>query len=194
MSQQLNTNYDLFSAMPVYPLPLYPAQTQEPLLEQLLRKKLEPKVEDWAAEGRKIAIEATEEGSNCYSQSEMNDLWSWAGMAANEEARKHTWGGNYTLEEEEIGVENVVTGLLRKLKADPDDSSEEEDDEEEAVQAVPDPDEMEVVGVHRKEGGDGVEFDIRWQSQYRPTEPNLNALPINDTFRFLMTGSMPSKS
>lgn len=164
-------------------------------MEQLLRKKLEPKVEDWAAEGRQIATEATEQGrNNGYTQSNLNELWNWAGMAANEDARKHTWGGNYTLAEKELGVENVVTGLRRKLKEDPDDSSEEEEDDQEAVETVPNPDEMEIVCVYGKDSGDGVDFDIRRESEYRPTEPNMDALPINDTFRFLMTGLAPSGS
>lgn len=43
------------------------------------------------------------------------ELWNWAGRAANELARQHEWGGDFTLAEREAGVENVVTGLRRKL-------------------------------------------------------------------------------
>ena len=43
------------------------------------------------------------------------ELWNWAGRAANELARQHEWGGDFTLAEREAGVENVVTGLTRKL-------------------------------------------------------------------------------
>ena len=173
--------------MVVYPLPDFPGQTQEGLLGQLLRKKLEPNVEDWVAEGRRTATDTSQQSvDGTLLQSELQDLWSWAGMAANEEARKHTWGGNYTLEEKEMGVENVVTGLRRKLKEDPDESSEEEEDEEAGA------DRMEIVRIHGKETGDGLELDLQRESGITSTDINVNALPINDTFRFLMTGTIPS--
>lgn len=53
-------------------------------------------------------------------------------MAANELARSHEWGGDFTVEEIEGGVENVVTGLRRKLGAEED---EDEDDEMGGVDA-----------------------------------------------------------
>ena len=177
--------------MVVYPLPEFPGQTQEDLLGQLLRKKLEPNVEDWVADGRQTASETTRQDNESTSQlSERQDLWSWAGMAANEEARKHTWGGDFTLEEREMGVENVVTGLRRKLKEDPDESSDEDEDDEAAANGA-DADEMDIVGVHRNESGDGLEFDIQPESEDVLSELNLTAMPINDTFRFLMTGTIP---
>lgn len=170
--------------MAVYPLPQFPGRTQENLLGQLLRKKLEPNVEDWVAEGRKIGTEAEAQGDRAgLGREKMLDLWTWAGMAANEQARKHTWGGNYTLEEKERGVENVVTGLRRRLKEDPDDSSEDEEDEEDdedddADGDDPNGDKMEIDSMNRNYG---KTIDV----------PVLNPLPINDVFRFMMTGSAP---
>ena len=178
--------------MMVYPLAEFPGQSQETLLGQLLRKKLEPNVEDWVAEGRKIGMGAADQRNpNTMKASETHDLWEWAGMSANEDARKHTWGGNYTLEEREMGVQNVVTGLRRKLKDDSD--NESNSDDEDAMEEAPDGDEMEVVGVRRKDSGDGVEFDIRRGSEHKPTGIHLPALPINDVFRFMMTGKIPPR-
>ena len=94
------------------------------MLNQLLRKKLEPHVEDWVEEGRKSGEELPDpEG--------VTELWEWAGMAANEQARKHEWGGEFTIEEREWGVENVVTGLKRGFEEgeSSDDDEEEEDGE-----------------------------------------------------------------
>jgi len=49
-------------------------------------------------------------------------------MAANEEARKHEWDeAEYTLEERELGVENVVTGLRKGFYEE---SSSDEEEEE----------------------------------------------------------------
>ncbi|KAL9116719.1 MAG: hypothetical protein Q9187_006754 [Circinaria calcarea] len=180
VSQHLSTHHDLFASMAVYPLPQFPGRTQENLLGQLLRKKLEPNVEDWVVEGRKIGMEAeAQDQKTGLSREETLDLWSWAGMAANEQARKHTWGGNYTLEEKERGVENVVTGLRRRLKEDPDDSSEEEDDEDDEVDGDdPNGDRMEIDGMNRK-------------SEKHTDISAINPLPIQDVFRFMMTGSAP---
>jgi mediator of RNA polymerase II transcription subunit 8 len=99
------------------------------VLLQLLRKKLEPGVEDWVDEGRAIGGEVLGYGGGDGDgdagveerKGEIEELWQWAGMAANQEARRHEWGGEFTVEEREEGVEGVVTGL----------KEEEEDEEEE---------------------------------------------------------------
>lgn len=193
VSHHLNTHYDLFASMAVYPLPQFPGRTQENLLGQLLRKKLEPNVEDWVEKGRAVATEAAENGqSRGLKMQEMLDLWSWAGMAANEQARKHTWSGNYTLEEKERGIENVVTGLRRQLKENPDDSSDDEDDEKAMDdQAAPDGDEMEIVGARRKSGAAGLEFELRKNSEHKAPEALSKTLPLDDVLRFMMTGAEP---
>lgn len=71
------------------------------------------------------------------------ELWNWAGRAANELARQHEWGGDFTLAEREAGVENVVTGLIRKLiETDSEDGSSESDENDVK---------MEGGGVRRKD-------------------------------------------
>lgn len=47
-------------------------------------------------------------------------------MAANELARGHDWGGDFTQEEFDGGLENVVTGLKRQLEWEDEDEDEEE--------------------------------------------------------------------
>lgn len=136
MSTHLSTHSPLLASLAVFPLPNYPGKTQEPLLGQLLRKKLEPGVEDWVAKGKEIADQGARDEDRRH---EMLELWSWAGMAANELARGHEWGGEFTAEEVEFGVENVVTGLRRKLGAD-----EDEDDA------------MEIEGAKGKEPSEEV--------------------------------------
>ena len=178
--------------MAVYPLPEFPGRTQENLLGQLLRKKLEPDVEDWVAEGLRTANNALGTGSSTgLKEQDMQDLWGWAGMAANEQARKHIWGGNYTIEEKEMGIENVVTGLRRKLKANPEDSSDDDENEEsdEAMKDDSDDEGLDIVGVHRTDTGDGVEIDLRQHKIYETS----TALPMNDIFRFMMTGKEPQR-
>lgn len=107
-------------------------------------------------------------------------------MEANQEARRRNWGGNFTLEEREMGVQNVVTGLARVLEDEGSESEDEEEGEE---------DEMEIVGVRRQSAGAGFEFDIAPASaaqhqQQKFVEP---AVPLEDILRFMTTGAEPGK-
>ncbi|KZZ89843.1 RNA polymerase II mediator complex component Med8 [Ascosphaera apis ARSEF 7405] len=57
---------------------------------------------------------------------DLKKLWRFAPIEANRLARQRNWGGDYTLEEQAMGIENVVTGLKHKYYED-DDSDEDED-------------------------------------------------------------------
>lgn len=162
----MKSHAPLLDAMVVYPLPSYPGRDQEPLLQQLVRKKLDPGVEDWVEQGRVAGedVATTNEGRGAQ---DVTSLWEWAGMAANEQARKHDWGGEYTLEEiEEIegGTENVVTGL----KGDDDDESEENDQDDR------------MTGI---KGGD----------RKGPEETDGPMLPIGEMLRYLVKGEEPKR-
>ncbi|OXN07429.1 hypothetical protein CDV58_03553 [Aspergillus fumigatus] len=179
ISEHLADNKDLLSALVAYPGPSYPGRTQAPTLEQLLRTKLDPRVEDWVSRGRRAGASALED-RGALSESALAELWDWAPVEANQEARRRNWGGNFTLEEREMGIQNVVTGLRRQL--------EDEDEEEE----------MEVVGVRRRSGaGAGLEFDIaapapgsRQQQQQKAAGP---AVPLEDILRYMTTGIPPTQ-
>lgn len=125
--EHLSKNSNVLNSAVVYPSTNYPGRTQESLLGQLLRKKYEPQVEDWVDEGRAVQ-RASKDGKT----EDVEDLWGWAAdwigprvaKYVGEESREH-----YTLEEQEAGIENVRTGLRRKL--DEDESDEDEDGDEE---------------------------------------------------------------
>ena len=195
----------------VFPLPEFPGRTQEGLLGQLLRKKLEPGVEDLVAEGREYGKAEQE----VVSADEQDELCAFAIHFLSAEAVRRRWGSNFTLEEHERGIENVFTGLQRKLadnalpkksskkqrQGDEDhlssgesssgedqsgSGSSEEEEEEDAE------DEMELVDIHRKPSGVGVEIDVRKDIegklanlQDRPT------LPISEQLRYLTCGMAP---
>ncbi|KAI9879268.1 MAG: mediator of RNA polymerase II transcription subunit 8 [Pleopsidium flavum] len=178
--------------MVAYPIPNFPGRTQESLLGQLLRKKLEPNVEDWVEGGRETATEAMETGDGDLKEHELLGLWDWAGMAANEQARKHTWGDDFTLEEREMGIENVDTGLRRNFEQSGEESSGDDVDEEVIEDLAPRSDEMEVVGVRRKSGAAGVEFELTKEGEHKSPEAVSSALPLDDIFRFMMTGAEPN--
>jgi mediator of RNA polymerase II transcription subunit 8 len=76
--------------MVAYPLPNFPGRTQENLLGQLLRKKLEQMLKTGLKADVRPLPEAMETGDGGLKEHELLDLWEWAGMAANEQA-KHTW-------------------------------------------------------------------------------------------------------
>lgn len=171
ISQHLSTHHDFFASIAVYPLPEFPGRAEENLLGQLLRKKLEPNVEDWVDQGRRIANEVRERKQNGLNEEGLGELWDWAGRAANEEARRREWGDDFTLEEREMGTENVLTGLRRKL-----DQDDEESDEDEKGPS----DEMDI---DRKpdQAADG----------HKPSHAYRPPLPLDDILRFMSTGAEP---
>lgn len=182
-----------------YPGHEYPGRTQANTLEQLLRTKLDPRVEDWVDRGRVAGTEHPQDtlttanpsltaqaAHKQLSEAELTQLWEWAPLEANQEARRRNWGGNFTLEEREQGVQNVVTGLRRQLEDDEgedEDEDEDEDDEDEGEV------EMDIVGVHRKSVGSGVEFDIVPHHPHHP-HPAQPVVPLGDILRYMTTGRM----
>ncbi|KHN96876.1 uncharacterized protein MAM_05432 [Metarhizium album ARSEF 1941] len=120
--ESLNDNAELFTRMVIHPSTNYPGRTQENILTQLLRKKLEPDVEELVAEGRETARLATAEGIAAL-QAIWDELREWTQGRIAAYVREEA-GDVYTREEREAGVDNVRTGLRRGL-----DESDDEDDE-----------------------------------------------------------------
>ncbi|OJK03897.1 hypothetical protein ASPACDRAFT_39513 [Aspergillus aculeatus ATCC 16872] len=226
ISDHLSDNRDLLATLVAYPAPSYPSRNpaNTVALEQLLRTKLDPRVEDWVARGRKAggslasasppfvpgsagndygggaAPGADGNGKGLDDLGALAELWDWAPVEANQEARRRNWGGNFTLEEREQGVGNVVTGLRRVL--DDDDSESEEEGESGEEEGEGEPDEMEVVGVRRKSGvGQGLEFDIAPVSASAASGPGhagqqkvvAPVVPLDEILRFMTVGIMPSQ-
>ena len=177
--------------MTAYPLPSFPGQTQQGLLNQLLRKKVEPGVEDWLDRGRNTAQSTFGARNDALTADDLREVWGWAPPFANGEAWKQRFGGDFTLAEREMGVKNVVTGLQRKLDDSVDESSEADEDEDAIDEDEEDADEMQVVGVRRKSHAPGVEFDISKESEHTPSKAISPAMPLEDISRFMMTGTMP---
>ncbi len=79
----------------------------------MLRKKLEPAVEEWVEEGarvgRGIDVAGGWEGSrkeDGMDQKTWRELWDWGPVRANEEARGYEWfTGEWTGEEMEGGMD-----------------------------------------------------------------------------------------
>jgi mediator of RNA polymerase II transcription subunit 8 len=188
VSDQLKEHQDLLSSAVVYPLPQFPGRTQEHILQQLLRTKLEPGVEEWVERGQDLA-NTSQNRSYYLSDNDMDQLWDSAPRDATKEGMKQKWGADYTLAEIQMGVENIKTGLTRELKIPEDDDNEEamEDDEKGEDEASDEEDEdvdkMEVVEVQRKAGSSGLQNDL---SDRPPVAPPM---PLENVFRFMMTGS-----
>lgn len=173
--------------MVAYPTSDFPGRTQEGLLGQLLRKKLEPSVDSWVERGARAATDAFAPPADVtgtamaidrtgLTEVELAELWDWAPPAANAEARKRNWGGNFTLEEREMGIENVKTGLRRKLEDydDEDDDDEEEDSDGEAGDAMDTSVGTATLGAA---GTDGTK-----------SKEEIPPLPLDNVFRFMVTG------
>ncbi|KAK3337290.1 mediator complex, subunit Med8 [Cercophora scortea] len=149
-----NDNAELFQRVTVHPSTNFPGRTQEHILLQLLRKKLEPNVETWVEEARNAArsagIDASKlgtgkvRGGGGYGEEDDDDYGVDQGDAPSDpfdeewaDIRDACFEGikgyietqarePYTAAEREIGTENVRTGLKRSL----DDESDEEDEDD----------------------------------------------------------------
>jgi mediator of RNA polymerase II transcription subunit 8 len=126
----------------VYPLPSFPGREQENLLGQLLRKKLQPQVEDWIVAGERHEQQQQQQEQqqqDPLTAAQLADLWNWAGPEGNRVARDlgaDAFDDVFTLEEHELGIETIVTGLRRKLwESDDEDEQDEDDTKEESKKA-----------------------------------------------------------
>lgn len=107
-----------------------------------MRKKAEPAVEDWIDDNTNPAkVAKWNDGLDTgLNDEEQKELWAFAKPTSTETAIGFLTSGafkyDYTLAEKDAGVDNVVTGLRRKLRKtmrgedDEDDSEEDEDDDE----------------------------------------------------------------
>lgn len=124
----LSENSDLFTRIAIHPSTNYPGRAQENVLTQLLRKKLEPDVEELVEQGRETARLATPEGI-----AELQGIWdelrSWTHGRIATYVREEA-GDAYTKDERAMGVENVRTGLRRDVEEEDDDDDDDEDEEE----------------------------------------------------------------
>lgn len=170
--ETFNQHGPLLRQAHAYPLPNYPGHIYEGLLTQLLRKKLEPRVEKWIEEHTNTA---STNGSKGLKDAEMRDLWKWAGPTSQgivgpmlEE--DGAFGDDFTIAEREGGLDNVVTGLKRKLDGESDDEDDEDDEENEKME-----DSMPAAGGATEEGID----------------PSLPPIPLESLLRFTATGALP---
>ncbi|KFY15268.1 hypothetical protein V492_02108 [Pseudogymnoascus sp. VKM F-4246] len=75
ITDHLSKHSDLFSQTVVYPSTNFPGRTQEGLIGQLLRKKLEPSAESWVEEGRALGKPDSEGAGR---DEDLDELWSFA--------------------------------------------------------------------------------------------------------------------
>ncbi|KAI7715458.1 hypothetical protein KC353_g6092 [Hortaea werneckii] len=168
-----------FRAAHAYPLPSYPGHEKEMMLGMLMRKKLDPKTDDWVTQYSKSPETIQESGdASKLNMDDLRDLWDYAGPAENGIAREmlenDAFGSLFTMAEQEDGIENVKTGLRRKLFED--DSDEEDEDGEE-------------------KGDEKMDEDRRPDKLEPPPEPGVDpSLPpmrLETVLRFITTGALP---
>jgi len=172
LTGDLSKHADLLNRTVVFPSTNYPGRTQENILTQLLRKKLEPQVENWVEEGRKIA---DNEGGTDKTEDEFLD-WAirWLEkrivVFGDEEAQE-----DYTAEEKELGIENVNTGLRRDYE---DEESVKSDEEEKADSGIA------VTSARRTSLGQ-VEYNLG-----QVKEAKGKASSVQEILRFATTGAV----
>lgn len=180
IAEQIAEHQQDLSSTQAFPLPQYPGKQQGFILETLLRTKLEPNVEEWLDEGRRMATE--EQNRTNLSDQARSELWQWAPSAANAEARKQKWGADYTLAEKLNGIENVITGLKRELIEPADDIDEEEDDYDDISDDDEEEDKMDV-----EQPQTGAAAGRSGSPQQSTAAPQM---PLETIHRFMTTGKV----
>ncbi|KAK1636163.1 mediator of RNA polymerase II transcription complex subunit 8-domain-containing protein [Colletotrichum phormii] len=163
--ETLTENTHVFQHLHVFPDVAYPGRVHENILLQLLRKKLEPGVEEWVERGRETTRELRgggdgNGGGGGGGEAQLEAVWRDVRAWTVERVQKYVLeeaGDVYTEDERRMGVENVRTGLRRGLEEEEDD--EDEDDEE---------------GSDEEGGGGGGDGDVVMSGQSqtkKPTKP-----------------------
>lgn len=169
VTEDLSKNAELYNRTVVFPSTNYPGRTQENILGQLLRKKLEPQVENWVEDARRTA--ETVEGGEAE-----DEFLDWASQWLRERIQKYATEEateDYTAEEKAIGIENVNTGLKSDYE---DEESVKSNDDEQADS------EMAVTGARRTSLGQ-VEYSLGQIKQ-----PKGKASTMEEILRFATTG------
>ncbi|KAL8730874.1 MAG: hypothetical protein Q9166_003801 [cf. Caloplaca sp. 2 TL-2023] len=178
LGAHLSTHASVLNSLSVFPLPNYPAREYENVLLQLLRKKLEPGVEEWVEEGYKRGKDVVgregvmagglrgegemgkERGMGAkgeMDEEKWKELWAWCPVRANEEAMGYEWlTGKWTREEREEGM-----------------NGEDEDEEDEGEEDGTEGQKEEGMGGLGGEGALG------------------RAVRMEDVLRFMSTGVEP---
>ncbi|KAF9878595.1 RNA polymerase II mediator complex component Med8 [Colletotrichum karsti] len=142
----LTENTHVFQHLHVFPDVAYPGRVHENILLQLLRKKLEPGVEEWVERGRETTRELRggtgtgtgggDGGDATNGEAKLEEVWREVRAWTVERVQKYVLeeaGDVYTDEERERGVENVRTGLRRGLEDDEESEDDEGDGDEDVV-------------------------------------------------------------
>jgi mediator of RNA polymerase II transcription subunit 8 len=164
---------EVFEKTVTYPSTNFPGRTQEVLLGQLLRKKLEPGVERWVEE-RKALQGETE------SMEALEAQWKEARDSVGEMAARAAITNRkdqYTAEEREMGIENAKTGLRNQIRWPGDEESESDEDENE---------DEEMEDVNAKKGTTPAEpLDVKEKKIEGPVRT------LDEIVRFGTTGLAP---
>ena len=159
------------------------------VLQQLLRKKAEPAVEDWVDDNTNPArVAKWDNGRDAgLKEDEQAELWAFAKPTSTETAGHMYSSGafdyEYTLAEKEAGVENVVTGLRRKLNKNMDEDEEDDDEDEDEDEEMEDRMDEDVMP--------GAKLPSDLFGDVKGIDKNKPALPIETWLKFMSVMAMP---
>ncbi|KAH8650643.1 mediator complex, subunit Med8 [Tricladium varicosporioides] len=180
LTGHLETHSDAFNKIVVHPSTNYPGREHENVLGQLLRKKPEPAIETAVEAARIVGLASKDDHEE--------ELWNWSRDWVEERLRTFAATeapDDFTAEERERGLENVNTGLRRKLDERrpgvDDDESEDESDEDEEMENNA----MEVTSVGSTGSGQ-VQFGLGPVRK----DPNAKARTEDEILRFATSGTI----
>ncbi|RMZ87554.1 hypothetical protein DV736_g5213, partial [Chaetothyriales sp. CBS 134916] len=171
---QSRENEELLTTTVAIPTPDFPAQTSDHILNALLRTKLDPSIEEWIEEAdHHNAGQA--HSSHVLAEVDLSNLWARATEIYHTHGSRYPWGADYSREELEDGIQNVVTGLKRDLVEpvlEPDELDDDDDD----------------VGEDQQEA-EQDQMEVDKPTALTPKASLRQPMAVSSILKFLSTGS-----
>ncbi|RMD41926.1 hypothetical protein DV735_g3243, partial [Chaetothyriales sp. CBS 134920] len=171
---QSRESEELLTTTVAIPTPDFPAQTSDHILNALLRTKFDPSIEEWVEEGEHYDPTRAD-STHVLAEVDLSRLWAGAAEIYHTHGSRYPWGADYSREEMDNGIENVVTGLKRDL-----------------VEPILEPDEFDDddAGEDQQEG---VQEQMEREKPIIAPTPSAQTQqpgPVGPVLKFLSTGSI----
>lgn len=174
ISDLFETNRTFFESTVAYPIPAFVDRSHENIVTEVVRKKLEPSVEDWVDRGM-------DTGTKIDERQDLDHLWSLVHSKSVASVTQIPWASDFTVDEarSEGGIDAVHTGLRRKLNKGGEEADDESDDDE--------------ADIDDEAKDESHKMDIDTTATNNNNQPVSSGpvLPMDQVLKFLNSGIRP---
>ncbi|KAK9479378.1 mediator complex, subunit Med8 [Lipomyces japonicus] len=128
LSSTLTTNLASLQSLNAYPLPFFPVASEASLLATLLRKRVDPDVDDWIRQGSEHGnkiLQQQQDGPHVQQHEDKNEeLWKFAKNVVVEEREGRAWDGLLTADQL-LNSQPNLTAITTPARSSPGDAEME---------------------------------------------------------------------